>query len=83
MEGGTGGTHRAVRRVPGAAQGGAAPPALLAAWWWPLPSLGYSGSFRHTDFLYIFPGIFGALLMAGKPEIQKQQLAAGCTELID
>src|ERR1043165_3670639 len=29
------GTHRAVRRVPGTAQGGAAPPALLAAWWWP------------------------------------------------
>ena len=39
----------------------------------PLPSLGYSGSFRHADFLYIFLGIFGALLMAGKPEIQKQQ----------
>src|SRR4051812_45715101 len=29
------GTHEAVRRVPGAAQGGAAPPALLAAWWCP------------------------------------------------
>src|SRR3954469_20105429 len=34
-EGGVEGTHEAVRRVPGAAQGGAAPPALLAAWWWP------------------------------------------------
>jgi hypothetical protein len=39
----------------------------------PLPSLGDSGSFCCADFLYIFPGIFGALLMAGKPEIQKQQ----------
>src|ERR1043165_1503693 len=47
------------------------PPGLLVVA--PLPSLGYSGSFRHADFLYIFPGIFGALLMAGKPEIQKQQ----------
>src|SRR3954468_7162388 len=26
-----------------------------------------------ADFLYNFSGIFGALLMAGKPEIQKQQ----------
>ena len=34
-EGGVEGTHRAARRVPGAAQGGAAPPALLAVWWWP------------------------------------------------
>src|SRR3954464_10658656 len=33
--GGIEGTHEAVRRVPGAAQGGATPPALLAAWWWP------------------------------------------------
>src|ERR1041384_4387152 len=37
----------------------------------PLPSLGDSGSFCCADFF--FPGIFGALLMAGKPEIQKQQ----------
>src|ERR1041385_1416439 len=39
----------------------------------PLPSLGDSGSFCCADFFYIFPRIFGALLMAGKPEIQKQQ----------
>ena len=40
----------------------------------PIPSfLGDSGSFRDADFLYNFFGIFGALLMAGKPEIQKQQ----------
>src|ERR1041384_278348 len=39
-----------------------------------LPSfLGYSGSFRDADFLYNFSRIFGAILMAGKPEIQKQQ----------
>ena len=39
-----------------------------------LPSfLGDSGSFRDAEFLYNFSGIFGALLMAGKPEIQKQQ----------
>src|SRR3954462_14454056 len=39
-----------------------------------LPSfLGVSGGFRDADFLYNFSGIFGALLMAGKPEIQKQQ----------
>src|SRR3954463_7939862 len=39
-----------------------------------LPSfLGVSGGFRDADFLYNFSVIFGALLMAGKPEIQKQQ----------
>src|SRR4051812_33138359 len=39
----------------------------------PLRCLGDSGSFRVADFLDNFSGIFGALLMAGKPEIQKQQ----------
>src|SRR3954470_21452800 len=40
----------------------------------PLPSfLGDSGSFRDSDFLYNFSEIFGALLMAEKPEIQKHQ----------
>src|SRR3954470_13610392 len=39
----------------------------------PLRCLGDSGSFRVADFLSNFSGIFGALLMAGKPEIQKQQ----------
>jgi hypothetical protein len=38
-----------------------------------LRSFGDSGSFRDADFLYNFSGIFGALLMVGKPEIQKQQ----------
>ena len=39
-----------------------------------LPSfLGVSGGFRDADFLYNFSGIFGALLMAEIPEIQKQQ----------
>src|SRR4051812_8156146 len=40
----------------------------------PLPSfLGDSGSFRDADILYNFSGIYRALLMARKPEIQKQQ----------
>src|SRR3954465_6543985 len=34
----------------------------------PLPSLDFSGSFRSADFLSDFDGIFGALLMAEKPE---------------
>ena len=39
-----------------------------------LPSfLGDSRGFRDADFLYNFSEIFGALLMDGKPEIQKQQ----------
>src|ERR1041385_8514887 len=42
----------------------------------PLRCLGYSGSFRVADFLSDFSGFFGALLMAGKPEIQKQQKTA-------
>src|ERR1041384_3345282 len=45
------------------------PPGLLVVAL--LRSFGDSGSFCCADFLYIFPGIFGALLMAGKPEIQK------------
>src|SRR3954462_813164 len=39
----------------------------------PLPSFGVSRGFRDTGFLYNFFGIFGALLIAGNPEIQKQQ----------
>src|ERR1041384_2799626 len=39
----------------------------------PVSSFGDSRGFRDADFLYTFSGIFGALLMAGKPEIQKQQ----------
>src|SRR3954464_9692033 len=37
---------------------------------------GVSGSFRCADFLSDFSGFFGALLMARKPEIQKQQKTA-------
>src|SRR4051812_45569173 len=33
--------------------------------------LDYSGSFHCADFLSDYSGIFGALLMAGKPEIKK------------
>jgi hypothetical protein len=57
-------------RGPGWGRATCPPGCLVVA---PLPSLGDSGSFCCADFLYIFPGIFGALLMAGKPEIQKQQ----------
>ena len=32
-----------------------------------------SGSFLHADFLYIFPGIFGALLIGVKPGTKRQQ----------
>ena len=39
----------------------------------PLVLLRASGSFLYADFLYIFPGIFGALLIRGKPEIKRQQ----------
>src|SRR4051812_38609481 len=38
-----------------------------------LHSFGYSGRFHYANFLFIFPGIFGALLLAGKPETQKPQ----------
>src|SRR3954468_19978579 len=38
-----------------------------------LCSFGVSGSFRCADFLSDYSGIFGALLMTEKPEIQKQQ----------
>src|SRR6187399_123898 len=49
-------------RPQGAWSPGGPPPALL----WP------QGSFRNADFLYIFPGIFLAVYVMGKPEIQKQ-----------
>ena len=42
----------------------------------PLRCFGVSGSFRDADFLSDFHGFFGALLMAEKPEIQKQQKKA-------
>ena len=39
----------------------------------PLALLWPHGSFRNADFLYIFPRIFLAVYVMGKPEIQKQQ----------
>src|SRR3954466_4028166 len=42
---------------------GGPPPALLRG----------PGSFRNADFLYIFSGIFLAVFVMGKPEIQKPQ----------
>src|ERR1041385_5564636 len=50
------------------------PPGLLVVAL--LRSFGDSGSFCRADFLSDFLGFFGALLMAGKPEIQKQQKTA-------
>src|SRR3954463_12873693 len=47
------------------------PPRLLVLG--PLRYLGDFGSFRVADFLSDFSGFFGAILMVGKPEIQKQQ----------
>ena len=52
------------------------PPGLLVVA--PLPFLDYSGSFRGADSLSVFSRIFGALLMAEKPEIQKQQKTGTC-----
>ena len=57
-------------RGPGCGRATCPPSCLVMA---PLPFFGDSGSFYCADFLYIFPGIFGAILMAGKPEMQKQQ----------
>ena len=76
------GSQEGARRGPRWGRATSPPGCLVVA---PLPFLRDSGRFRHADFLYIFPGIFGALLMVGKPEIQnsrKQELATGGTELI-
>src|ERR1044072_3252954 len=66
-------TPRAKYRRRGG-RGARAPPGLLVVA--PLRYFGDSGSFRVTDFLSDFSGFFGALLMDGKPEIQKQQKTA-------
>ena len=50
-------------RHQGAWSPGGPPPALLRP----------CGSFRNTDFLYNFSGIFLAVYVTGKTEIQKQQ----------
>src|SRR3954468_17387430 len=50
-------------RHQGAWGPGAPPPALLRG----------PGRFRNADFLYIFSGIFLAVFVMEKPEIQKQQ----------
>ena len=50
-------------RGQGAWSPGGPPPALLRP----------CGSFRNADFLYTFSGIFLAVFVTGKPEIQKQQ----------
>src|SRR3954471_23017821 len=79
--------RRKIYRRRGAARGG--PGAPGAPWrgqgwgragWPPGPPLGplwpHSGSsrsFLYADFSYIFPGIFLALFIWGKTEIEKQQ----------
>ena len=60
----------------GGVRGGLGGPGALAAWrpGGPPPALLWPhGSFRNADSLYIFPGIFLAVYVMGKPEIQKQQ----------
>src|SRR4051812_45855601 len=47
-----------------------APGSLVVALW---PHQGDFGRFRRADFLSDFSGTFGALLIVGKPEIEKQQ----------
>ena len=78
---------RGIYRRRGAARGGAGAPGAALAWpgvgpphqgaWGPsgppLAPLLAHGSFWSADFLYIFPGIFLAIYVMGKPEIQKQQ----------
>ena len=39
----------------------------------PPAALRLRGTFRNADFLYNFSGIFLAVFVTGKPEIQKQQ----------
>ena len=64
------GTQEGTRRALPPGWATRAPGALVGPL---LPSFGDSRSFLDADFLYNFSGIFGALLMAGKPEIQKMQ----------
>src|SRR6187399_441040 len=52
--------------APPWAPGALCPPPPPAVLWLP-------GSFWNADFLYNFSGIFLAVLLMGKPEIQKQQ----------
>ena len=59
--------------APRRGQEGAAPPGRLEPWWPPPAVLWLPGSFWNADFLYNFSGIFLAVYVMGKPEIQKQQ----------
>ena len=68
ISGGLGGPGGQLARPGGARRQGAwspggPPPALLRP----------CGSFRNADFLYNFSGIFLAVYVTGKTEIQKQQ----------
>ena len=60
------------RGAPLARPRGAAPPGHLGTRWAPpRSSFGHSRSFRSADFLSDFSRIFRALLIWGKPEIEK------------
>src|SRR3954468_8894378 len=62
------GSQEGAWRGPGWGRATCPPGCLVVAL---LPSFADSGSFCCADFLSDFPRFFGALLMAGKPEIQK------------
>ena len=68
--GGPPGVQAAPWRGPTLGRAGRALEALVAPLW---PPLGDSRSFRIADFFIGFSRIFGALLIWGKPEIEKQQ----------
>src|SRR3954469_3004215 len=55
-----------------------APRSLVVALW---PHPGDSRMFRHADFLSDFFGIFGEILIVGKPEIENQQKTRTGTEV--
>ena len=71
------GVTRGGEGAPGAPLGGQGwgrpgwPPGPPLAPLW--PHFGFSRSFLYADFFCIFPGIFRALLIWGKSEIEKQQ----------
>ena len=67
---GGGGAPGAPWRGQGWGRAGWPPGPPLAPLW---PCFGFSRSFLYANFSCIFSGIFWALLIWGKPEIEKQQ----------
>ena len=71
------GSQEGAQRGPGWGRATSPPGCLVVS---PPSFLGDSERFCHADFLYIFPGIFGALLMAGNLKYKnnrRQELATG------